>query len=48
MADGGVFVCSGIVDIRESDVVSAIEGCGLKIIDRHTSGGWVALTATLN
>lgn len=48
IADGGVFVCSGIVDIRESDVVSAIEGCGLKIIDRHTSGGWVALTAALN
>ncbi len=48
MKDDGVFVCSGIVDIREDDVVRAIESSGLKIIDRHTSGGWVALTAAKN
>lgn len=45
MADGGLFICSGIVDIREQDVTAAIDRCGLKIIDRKTSGGWVALVA---
>lgn len=45
MAEDGVFICSGIVDIRENDVLDAITRCGLKVIERHTSGGWVALTA---
>lgn len=44
MADDGVFICSGIVDIRENDVLAAIEKAGLKVINRNISGGWVALT----
>ena len=48
MADDGIFVCSGIVDIRENEVAEAIKANGMKIIARHTSGGWVAFVAERN
>ncbi len=41
--DDGVFVCSGIIDTREQDVVAKLSKIGLRIRDRYTSGGWVAL-----
>ncbi|MBQ2815765.1 MAG: 50S ribosomal protein L11 methyltransferase [Clostridia bacterium] len=48
MVDDGIFVCSGIVDIRENEVAEAIKANGMKIIARHTSGGWVAFVAERN
>ncbi len=48
MADDGVFICSGIVDIRENDVLAAVKKAGLRVTDRHTSGGWVALSIKRN
>ena len=42
---GGVFIASGIIDTREADVVSALEGAGYRLADRRESGGWVALAA---
>ena len=41
----GVFIASGIIDTREADVVSALEGAGYRLADRRESGGWVALAA---
>ncbi len=41
--DDGVFVCSGIIDTREQDVLQKLSQIGLRVRDRYTSGGWVAL-----
>ena len=39
--DGGVFITSGIIDTRESDVLEAFEKYGFKVRARHTKNGWV-------
>ncbi len=41
MKDDSVFVTSGIIDTRETDVTDAFEKYGFEIIARHTEGGWV-------
>ena len=41
MEDDGVFITSGIIDVREQDVISAFEKYGFKIIERHESNGWL-------
>lgn len=43
LAKGGVFIVSGIIDTREQDVLDALERNGFQVIERRTSGGWVAL-----
>lgn len=43
MKDGGIFICSGIIDSRETDVTAKLSEVGLKVDERFTSGGWVAL-----
>ena len=43
MADKGLFICSGIIDTRESDVLQKLDKVGLKVAERFESGGWVAL-----
>lgn len=48
MAPGGVFVASGIIDARESDVLRAFDSNGLKIISRAAEDGWVCLSAHNN
>ena len=40
MAPGGVFITSGIIDIREQEVVDAFAENGFEIIARHADGGW--------
>lgn len=40
MADNAVFITSGIVDIREQEVVDAFAENGFEIIARHADGGW--------
>ncbi|WP_296626886.1 50S ribosomal protein L11 methyltransferase [uncultured Negativibacillus sp.] len=43
LAEGGIFITSGIIDTREQDVRDALDRCGFEVIDRRTSGGWVAM-----
>lgn len=40
MADNAVFITSGIIDIREQEVVGAFAENGFEIIARHADGGW--------
>lgn len=41
----GVFIASGIIDLREDDVLAAFEQHGLKVIARHESNGWLCFEA---
>lgn len=45
MSDDAVFVMSGIIDTRESDVLSALEKNGFEVIERKPENGWVCLVA---
>ncbi len=45
LAEGGTFLCSGIIDVRAHEVVEALERNGLTIVDRWEKKGWVALAA---
>lgn len=45
LTDDGVFIASGIIDTRESDVVNALAAAGYQLTGREESGGWVALAA---
>lgn len=38
---GGVYVVSGIIDTRESEVVNALTNCGFHIRERREHGGWL-------
>ena len=46
LAKDGIFITSGIIDTREQDVLNALEQNGFQVIERRTSGGWVALACT--
>lgn len=45
LAEGGTFVCSGIIDKRGDEVAAALEKNGLKVIRRFEKNGWIALAA---
>ena len=45
LADGGTFICSGILQTRLSEVERAIAAAGLRITERRTEDDWAALTA---
>lgn len=36
-----VYIVSGIIDIREQEVVTALDSYGFKIVERHEEGGWL-------
>ncbi|MBR5708962.1 MAG: 50S ribosomal protein L11 methyltransferase, partial [Oscillospiraceae bacterium] len=40
LAPGGRFVCSGIIDGREAEIVSAAEKAGLAVLGHQSSEGW--------
>lgn len=46
LAEGGTFLCSGIIDQRGDEVAAALERSGLRILRRLEKNGWVALAAT--
>lgn len=46
MAENGVFICSGIIDIRRDEVFSALKNNGFKNIKRIDIDNWSAFTAT--
>ena len=41
LADGGVYIVSGIIDSREGDVLAALAQCGFTVVERHAHGGWL-------
>lgn len=41
LKDGGVFITSGIIDIREREVLDAFEENGFKVIARHDKNNWL-------
>ncbi len=41
MNDDSVYIVSGIIDMREDEVVSALDKYGFRIIARHEEGGWL-------
>ena len=41
----GVFITSGILDIKENEVTEAFAACGFKIIEVTRQGEWVSVTA---
>ena len=40
---GGLFICSGIIKERESDVVNALNAAGYQILEIRRQGEWVAM-----
>ena len=48
IADDGVLLASGIISERAADVVSALEGNGLKVVERAEENGWCALVLCHN
>ncbi len=47
LAPGGVWIVSGIIDHRFSDVQTAAEAAGFTLINRQTREGWTAIVFTL-
>jgi ribosomal protein L11 methyltransferase len=46
LVPGGTLVSSGIIDTKEADVASAFASAGLRQLERHVEGEWVALVHT--
>ena len=45
LAEGGVFVCSGIIEGRQDEAAAALEGAGLKILEHSALEEWHAFAA---
>ena len=41
LKDDGVFITSGIIDVRENDVLEAFDKYGFRVVGRHESAGWL-------
>ncbi len=39
---GGLFICSGIIDASQSDVIEKMTHIGFELVDRRQDGEWVA------
>lgn len=44
LAPDGVFVCSGVIEGRQEDVMQALERNGLRIVEHHSEEEWHAFT----
>ncbi len=44
MKDGGIFICSGIIDFRKDDVLAALLANGFEVIAEQCDGEWVAVS----
>lgn len=42
---GGIFISSGILNVKEEAVTEAVEAAGLKIVEITRQGDWVSVTA---
>ena len=47
LAEGGVFLCSGILDSRAHEVEEALARSGLRVTRKRERNGWAALEAVL-
>ena len=47
LAEGGTFLCSGIIDTRAHEVEAALKKNGLAITRKREKNGWVALEAKM-
>ena len=47
LEEGGVFLCSGIIDSRAHEVEAALRRSGLTVTKKREKNGWVALEASL-
>ena len=47
LAEGGTFLCSGIIDTRGDEVAAALAAAGLTVTGRREKNGWIALEATV-
>ncbi len=47
LAEGGTFLCSGIIDTRAQEVEAALKKNGLTVTKKREKNGWVALEAKL-
>ncbi len=45
LAEGGTFLCSGIIRERGDEVAAALERAGLRVVERTEKNSWVALAA---
>ena len=45
MKDDAVFITSGIIDVRENDVLEAFKKFGFKVIERREKNGWLCFAA---
>ena len=41
MTENSVYIVSGIIDVRENEVVAALDNYGFRIIARHEEAGWL-------
>ena len=48
MKKGGIYITSGILDVKESVVVEAVEKAGLEVLEVTHQGEWVSVTARKN
>ena len=44
MKEGGLFLCSGIIDTRAEEVAEKLREAGLEILETRSSEGWFAYT----
>lgn len=42
---GGIFITSGIIDFKETEVKDAIEAAGMRVLEINRQGEWVNITA---
>ena len=42
---GGIYITSGILDVKEQEVREAVEGAGLAVVEITRQGEWVSITA---
>ncbi|MEG1179761.1 MAG: 50S ribosomal protein L11 methyltransferase [Oscillospiraceae bacterium] len=47
MKDDAVFITSGIIDARESDVLDAFKKFGFEVVERREDGGWLCFVTKL-
>ena len=45
MKPGGIYITSGILDVKEEEVRQAVERAGLKVVEVTRQGEWVSVTA---
>ncbi|HBN57227.1 MAG TPA: 50S ribosomal protein L11 methyltransferase [Lachnospiraceae bacterium] len=45
LKEGGVYICSGIIDEKETIVVEAVKKAGLAVLEVNHQGEWVSVTA---